>query len=152
MQPAMIAPSLLAVGMGVNWAWSAWPAWLRAHQSRRWPAAAGMVTGEYVGDADGILNFCTYSYSAGVTYEYEVAGQRHRCNLISYRHAFAFVSIRRVVRAKAPYPVGRAVTVYYDPRHPERGVLEPGVGLQNHLAAGVPFAALALGLFLLTSG
>lgn len=46
----------------------------------------------------------------------------------------------------AQYPVGSPLTVYYDPEHPERVVVERGIGWQSllKLVAGLAFAALGI--------
>jgi hypothetical protein len=58
---------------------------------------------------------------ANVTYEYSVAGRKLRCNRVSIGEDLGNFEVAETI---AKYPVGAAVTVYYNPRHPDQAVLE----------------------------
>ena len=60
--------------------------------------------------------------SHNVEYQYVVNGYTFVSDTVSYKAPGSSYS-RRTVRK---YPVGKQVTVYYDPRNPRYSVLEPG--------------------------
>jgi hypothetical protein len=86
---------------------------------------------------------------AKIAYAFDVAGQTYRGDRIStFDHRVG----RNTERAKeqlARYPVGKKVTVSYDPLAPHRSVLEPGVqtGAKVMVGAGIGFFFLSMFLF-----
>ena len=67
----------------------------------------------------------TVSYYPDIEYEYEVQGERRRSNqVLLVRVNYSAEEARATV---AKYPKGAAVSAWYDPRHPARVVLEPGL-------------------------
>ncbi len=58
---------------------------------------------------------------ANITYEYAVAGQTYRCNRVSIGEDRGNFEVAETI---ARYPVGKAVTVYYNPNKRGEAVLE----------------------------
>src|SRR6185369_493067 len=58
---------------------------------------------------------------ADIVYEYSVAGRKLRNNRVSIGEDLGNFQVAETI---AKYPVGTAVTVYYNPRHPDQAVLE----------------------------
>ena len=79
---------------------------------------------------------------ANVVYEYSVAGKKQRNNRISIGEDRGDFELAETL---AKYPVGTIVTVYYNPRHPDRAVLERDLpkGLWGCLGIG---AAIVLAI------
>lgn len=110
-------------------------------ESENWPTVEGTITVSRVRSyEDSDQNTM---YEADVEYDYIAKDRRLTGNRIT---AIAVAnSSRRVIEDLiAPYPVGSAVTVYYDPDNPERSVLETGGGEFSwvFVAFGGFFAAL----------
>lgn len=125
----------LLVGLGLSvWGWTILQ---DARASASWPSAEGRVIGSEVTrstDADG-----GDSYSPEVTYSYTVENASYTNDLIKFGEN-AYGSRNKAEEIAANYPVGRAVTVYYDPEQPDLSALEPGV------TAG-SFIVLCIGAF-----
>lgn len=92
--------------------------WLRARsaQSRHWPRVEGHVIESRIDDAH--LEFL----KPVLRYRYVVAGQPY----VGFRVSYAGYGISKDAMARliAPYPVGSAVQVSYDPARPARSVLD----------------------------
>lgn len=91
--------------------------------SQHWPRATARIisSGVYTSGSSG-----ESSWAPGVDYEYEVGGASHRSSNIRYLMR-TFYDVESAAEVQAAYPVGRQVSVAYDPRNPNRSVLEPGV-------------------------
>jgi hypothetical protein len=91
--------------------------------SRHWPTTYARVTSSAVythGAGAGM------SWAPVVQYEYEAAGAEHRSSNIRFLLG-TFYNADAAAEVVASYPVGRQVSVAYDPQDPNRSVLEPGV-------------------------
>jgi hypothetical protein len=85
-----------------------------------------------------------------VHYEYTVGGRTYRCSRVSVAEEVDGAELRAILKR---YPVGQAVTVYYDPARPERALLErtlpmgklaQGLGCLMALFVGGPLTAVFL--------
>lgn len=79
------------------------------------------------------------------TYVYQVERTWYEARRIGYFHGIWGPSTTR--GNVAQYPVGRRVTVYYDPEDPARAVLEPGIwwaGMAVSIGVTVLFAGITL--------
>jgi hypothetical protein len=129
------------IGGGLSfWGWTILQ---DARASVSWPTAEGVVSSSEVDhstDAEG-----GDSYSPEVTYQYQVDGQNLANNQIKFGEN-SYSSRRKAEEIAAAYPVGKQVTVYYEPERPDNAVLEPGVSAGSYivLGIGVLFIALAL--------
>ena len=64
-------------------------------------------------------------YSAAVTYEYRVVGEKYTGNKIAFGAMSSSASYAHGVLDR--YPVGKQVVVHYSPEHPAEAVLETGI-------------------------
>jgi uncharacterized protein DUF3592 len=91
--------------------------------SQHWPRATARVlsSGVYASGAGAGATF-----TPQVKYEFETAGKSYESTNIRYllRTSYNAASAAEV---QSSYPVGREVSVAYDPQDPSRSVLEPGV-------------------------
>jgi hypothetical protein len=96
-------------------------------KAKRWPSTTGKVIASRIasstkepGDAAsfGERNVTNEPY---VEYEYHVEGQRFRNTRITIGEKTSEYELEAIL---ARYPVGTAVTVYYDPANPQKAVLE----------------------------
>jgi hypothetical protein len=90
-------------------------------------------------------------YAPEVRYSYQAAGKNYDGSRISMGGEGATSEIEIARRYTKRYPVGHAVTVYYDPNKPSSAVLEPGVLKRTFvpLCFGLGFAAFAAWFVLL---
>lgn len=121
----------LLIGAGLSvWGWTILQ---NARASATWPTAEGTITASEVthsSDEDGD------SYRPEVAYDYQAGGQFHTSYTIKFGEN-SYSSRRRAETIAANYPVGKQVTVYYDPEQPGRSVLEPGVTGGSYIVLGV---------------
>jgi hypothetical protein len=126
-------PTLILIALGVK---------LRElREARRWPETTGKVIASRVqslrktpSDPGYGRRDTNVTNQPLVQYEYTVGARTYRCSRISVAAEVDGAELRAILER---YPVGKAVTVYYDPARPERALLE------RTLPAGKP--ALGLG-------
>ena len=99
---------------------------MRAQASTTWPTVTGVVTISELGKQMGNERDESTTYSADISYDY-VANDRSYVN-----GAVSFDGVRSsdpstARRLLKRYPVGKQVTVYYNPADPQEAVLEPGL-------------------------
>ena len=78
----------------------------------------------------------------GVRFEYRISGTRYTGDRVSYGGHSPGIGAAEIA---ARYPLGAAVTVWYDPGQPGKAVLEPGPKLANWIEPGVGLAMVVLG-------
>jgi Protein of unknown function (DUF3592) len=123
-----------AAGLGISGA-ALWLCWMDS-RAARWPSVAGVVTRSSLAptplEDDGSLD---------LAYRYRVAGVTYQGGRLAYGKRWQAKARETIER----YPVGRPVTVFYDPACPGRAVIEPdGGGSAVGLAAlGAAFAFAA---------
>jgi Protein of unknown function (DUF3592) len=84
--------------------------------SKRWLQTTGeMLESNVEEDSDG--------WRPRVRYSYVVQGKRY-ANERLYFHLSNSSTERAATKHLSPYPVGKTVPVYYNPRHPEDAVLD----------------------------
>lgn len=122
----------LLIGVGLTfWGWTILQ---NARASASWPTADGKVTKSEVTrstDAEG-----SDSYSPEVTYTYSVNNTGFSNDTIKFGEN-SYGSRNKANGIAAGYPIGKSVTVYYDPEKPERSVLEPGVSAGSYIVIGI---------------
>lgn len=109
-----------------------------AARTRTWPTVPGCVTHAEVVSDDGSEVF-------EVEYRFEVAGVRHRGDVLQFGHPQKSSAIDQELVDR--YAVGTEVEVHYDPADPATAVLIPGGGRKIYSRAGYAVAYLAVGLF-----
>lgn len=112
-----------------------------ARAIKTWPRAQGRVV------AHSEIETHRNRYLLGtahVRYEYAVDGRTHRGQLRYERRRIAHVE-----DLLARYPVGKAITLHYDPADPARSVLEqsPSSATYGYLAIGILMGVGAFVLF-----
>lgn len=122
----------LLVGLGLTyWGWNILQ---NARASALWPTADGVVTRSEVTRSTDPDN--GDSYSPEVTYTYTVNNVSQTDKTIKFGEN-SYSSRRKADEVVGNYPVGKNVTVYYDPEKPERSVLEPGVSGGSYIVIGI---------------
>jgi len=96
---------------------------LRTRSAEHWPTTKGLVTASRVGDSYG--GYGAFWHAPRVSYRYEVAGVPFEGELIQTAR-LVFSSESDAAEVSARYPVSAEVTVRYDPRNPEFGILDLG--------------------------
>ncbi len=112
--------------------------------SRNWPTTVGRVVRTRPhgnSSTPGIANL--WVVDPGIEYEYTVDGLVYTGRTVSFGGIPATVDGAGTVLLQ--YPVGSAVTVWYDPDDPDRAVLQPG-------AAGGAWTEAVFGLVLVVAG
>ncbi len=118
----------------------------RAARSIGWPTTRGEVVvsrASKVGNPTSLLP----AYHEYVQYQYSVSGRTYRSSKAGAHGGF-YAGRKRCNQLTNRYPVGRHITVYYDPKHPERAVLEPGVGGNSWFWVATAVLMLAVGVCL----
>ena len=120
-----IVIGVVAIGCG---AWTL----LRSMRCARWPTAEAVIEsaemGRHSGNDDGD------TYSADISYQYQVAGVHYEGTRLAFGEMTASPEYAQGILKR--YPVGKKVPVHYDPRNPELAVLETGL----HGGTGIAFA------------
>ena len=155
-------PALLLWGLTALFLWAGlantWYGWV----SLDWPVAEGHIlrtdieevrsNKQDTGDANTTTNWKPggqiIRYRPIIEYQWQVDGGIYERNRIDFSAAKANEDTREAAEAIiAPYPVGSAVDIHYDPNKPSRGILQPGAhwdGLGVTLIAAFVLAVFAL--------
>jgi len=133
-----IVIGLVAVGVGV---------WLltKSLRSEHWPVTDGIIQSAAVKSHSGSKGGTTYS--AEVTYSYQVAGASYTGDKVaigqmSASSEYAWGIVNR-------YPVGKKVSVHYSPGDPSDAVLETGIHGGMWICLGVGMAFTLFGIMFL---
>ena len=107
---------------------------IEAYESTDWPQTDGSVAASGVDMKSDATDGRTRAlrYSPAVSYGYDVDGRTYFSDRLGFTRVWTGEEsdAQAIVRR---YPVGQAVTVYYDPDDPLRAVLTPGVSLNSTL-------------------
>lgn len=142
----------IVVGLGTLYgAWVSLPL-ITALASRSWPRAEGHVV-----KVDSLYVTATSSRGMGawialepaIRVEFDVDGRSY----LTSRLRWTGSSLRQVRRAFERYTLGARVEVSYDPRDPQRSVLEPGASFEGiaPIAVGIVVAIGGFAWLLTTS-
>jgi hypothetical protein len=91
--------------------------------SARWPTVEGTITESKLAvelDPDG-----DEKYRADIRFAYRVDGREFEGSNVKWGWNAIYAWRSRAAAALTPYPVGKPVTVHYDPAQPTTAVLEP---------------------------
>ncbi len=121
--------------------------------ARRWPRAAGTIITAEVHESPKNPEGVSF-YEPVVRYAYSVGGRSYEQSQLDLVPTAS--SPNRAQAVVARYPVGSAVTVYYDPRAPQRALIDLTIRPYHvfsalFLSLGIP-ALLWIGLSLLGAG
>lgn len=125
-----------------------WPRFLKQIRSAHYPTALGQVTSSEVKSASRARG--KRSYRAAISYAYTVGEQEWTSDRVSNAAVRFGDGSRQAEAFAAQFPVGKEVTVFYNPDAPAEATLRPGL-LPEHLIVAlflVPFHLIALGLLL----
>ena len=128
---------LIAMGSGV---WMAF----KSVSSEQWPVTDGVVLTAEMKSHSGEHGD---TYSAAVTYEYRVTGEKYTGNKIAIGSMSSSTSYAQGILSR--YPVGKQVVVHYSPEHPAEAVLETGIHGGTWVCLGVGMAFALFGLMFL---
>jgi len=98
------------------------PQYLRIRKSPQWPTVQGVIT-----VSETLFHHGRFEgYTGNIRYRYRVGDKEYLGTRLSFEavHLGTQDNWRQVL---APYPLGKTVTVFYDPAHPDVAVLEPGL-------------------------
>jgi hypothetical protein len=116
--------------------------WDRAATSASWPTVQGTVTrSEVTSHRSTHKGRTSTSYHAHIEFDYEVDGRGLHGTRRSYKVLASSQSAAN--EAVAAYPIGRVVTVSYDPGDHEQAVLEPGWDWSNAIPIAIGLFAVA---------
>lgn len=127
---------LILVMLGVGFSVWGWGLITDARLSLHWPTVTGRVIHSRVKNYTSISEGkSTQMYSADIGYRYTVNNKTYTSRSVSLGdHASGSSGGMR--KLTMLYPVGKIITVYYDPRKPGSSLLEPGPAFITYL----PFA------------
>ncbi len=144
-----IVVGVLAIAVGVFLAWIfGYASFTAGAASESWPSVEGKITASKISESGPHDN---RTLRAHVSYQYEVNENIHRSDRVDFNSAGMSSSQRGDIQEiTRKYPVGRSVTVYYDPDDPNISVLEPGVKLGAAFMLGM--ICIGVGGVVLLSG
>lgn len=96
---------------------------IRINESKRWPTAKGNIRESRMEEYTG---YDSHGYVLVVLYTYTVKGREYKSNRL-YFYDYQSKSRRGVEKDLLLYPVGKMVTVYYNPRKPSEAVLDRNI-------------------------
>jgi len=119
----------------------------QGEQSKSWPTVQGKIALAELGkrvDRDSDNSTVSTTYSADISYDYIVDDVAYVNGDVQFGAVSSSdpSSARRLLQR---YPVGKVVTVYYNPAQPQQAVLEPGI-------AGVTWILPGIGLLFAVVG
>lgn len=117
---------------------------IKSVRTERWPATDGVIQSahqEAHSDNDGT------TYSAEVTYTYQVSGASYNGGKISIGQMSSSSQYAQQILGR--YPVGKKVSVYYSPANPAEAVLETGIHGGTWICFGVGTAFALFGVMFL---
>ncbi|WP_162459021.1 DUF3592 domain-containing protein [Desulfosarcina ovata] len=99
-----------------------------SRESGSWPTAQGTISASSVGKrTTRDSNHRTKTtYYPKVGYHYQVEGRKYSSTRIAFGVGESGGSMKWAQKIVNKYPVGKTVTVYYNPQDPPYGVLESG--------------------------
>lgn len=102
---------------------------MAGYASKKWPSAEGKVTSSYVQKQVRSVKDSSKkpTYYPKVRYQYEVGGKTYICDRLSFAGGEGGDTKIEAQALANRYPSGQKVVVYYDPKHPEKAVLERGL-------------------------
>ena len=123
------------------------PQYQKAKESPNWPTVNGIITASSVESRIEKSNKKSkIMYSANINFTYKVNGRdftAHDSYLGSSSTSSSNQSDARNIVNK--YPKGKTVQVFYDPKEPFIGILEPGVKTQHYLFLAIGAVLIVFG-------
>jgi hypothetical protein len=115
--------------------------------SRNWPDTPGTIQSTAIQTKTNRTSGgkSKTSYTAKITYRYEVSGKSYSNSTIGFgKSQYSSSKKSKTEKYLGQYPQGKQVAVYFDPQNPGKAVLEAGFTAGAFLinAAGVFFVAI----------
>lgn len=139
---AAMFPALFIIGLVVK-LWE-------IRKARRWPYTEGTIIFSGVESArkrrqhiGRSIDNALATNEPRIEYEYQVAGKKHRCRRITIAETIGPMELQSYLTR---FPVGKSVTVYYDPANPQKAILE------RELPMGMLFVGFACWMFMFIGG
>ncbi len=123
--------------------------WLTGMQSRSWEPVEAVVITSGTREStshDGAGNAYVMN-ELDFRYRYQVDGREHESDQLSFKKKDQ-VDARDIPGFIRQHPEGSALTVYYNPKHPEQAIMEPGVPTAGILFVLMPGVFVVLGPFI----
>ncbi|MDX1251841.1 MAG: DUF3592 domain-containing protein [Gammaproteobacteria bacterium] len=140
--PYLIILILFTLAGFLAMAWG-WNIIAKARKTSQWPTVEGVIErSELASDADDLL--------PGIEFSYTVNGQNHRRTFEFARDITPSPELAKSYVEK--YAAGTRVAVYYDPAHPERATLEPGLGRGDWMVFALGLGAAVSGILFIVFG
>jgi len=119
--------------------------WLTGMQSRKWqPVEAVIVTSQKIDATSSGSDGRTYTVpELDFRYRYQVEGRSYESGELSFRKPE--VDVRDIPAFIEEHPEGGTLSVYYNPKHPEQAIVEPGVPTAGILFILMPGIFVVLG-------
>lgn len=133
-----IVIGMVAVGVGV---WTL----IKSIRTKHWPVADGVIQSAHKQSHSGDHGSTTYS--AEVTYTYQVAGVNYNGDNISIGQMSSSSEYAQKILNR--YPVGKTISVHYSPANPAEAVLETGIHGGTWICFGVGTAFVLFGAMFL---
>ncbi len=117
----------------------------KSEESQAWSATSGQITEAYVRESQSqdSEGFTSTSYYPEVRYLYQVMGIEYNGKRVAFGGDVSSGRNKANERI-AQYPVGKTVTVYYDPNNHEDAVIERRIGSKGMLIIGIIFTAIGV--------
>jgi hypothetical protein len=141
----IFGPGFMVIGCLIGW-FFALPMWNEAKASKEWPTADGVITVSRVQSHRNKDGKSMYSHE--VEFKYTLDGEQHVGDRIWATDGGSSSNSSAAHATVAMYPVGRDVTVHYDPEAPGVALLEPGTTWVNFLLLGVSAMFFLIGLLI----
>jgi hypothetical protein len=119
---------------------------IRSLRCEHWPTTDGVVQSAQMARHEGDADHGD-TYSADVSYSYQVAGVNYDGNRLAFGSVSSSSSYAQGILNH--YPVGQKVSVHYDPANPELAVLETGIHGGTWVCFGVGTVFLLAGIMFL---
>ena len=126
---------LVVLGIGI---WTL----AKSIRSEHWPVTEGIIQSAEMKSHEGSKGGRTYS--ADVTYSYQVAGTGYTGGKVSIGQMSSSSEYARGILNR--YPVGKKVSVHYAPGDPSDAVLETGIHGGTWICLGVGIVFLLVGI------
>ena len=115
-----LSPELSAyIGVGLGLCSAAYLVWMlvRLYGSKSWPSTPGkMLKSNVVEDSDG--------WAPRVRYCFTVRGRKYTHDRLYFHLSTRMPNAKGAMVHLDPYPVGKQIDVYYNPRNPQEAVLD----------------------------
>ncbi len=116
----------------------------KALSSLGWQESEAEVLSTHI-QSQGIPGKHGRCYETSVSYRYAADGTSYESDRVSFDPAY-LNTYEKTLGLAARYPQGAKIRIFYNPRHPEESVLEPGVHWSHFVffSAGIFFTALSI--------